>query len=292
MKHQILIVKHWLGVWYSRCFNVQPEKAKTQTGVAVTGFLFALVIGELAIEVANQLLPVFQEPSSSSGSATLYESEILSVARFAEVLRSRYVTLMHLLVAITLTVTSAIGYYTSVNLPKLRVRFFNKPFIQFALDVMMVFVYFLLIKVAETSLSDADARPEVYLVFLSFILYTLWDMVSFKLSRDYNAQKALREDQDFIRQDSRRNYGSRRWVTVGFAIATGILAVIVRIDGGSLSPSSVVFIDWSLIATLLLYRAAKSVVDHKIKTTRILTKPVAGDGREEARSALKTQESQ
>lgn len=282
MKPQIRNTRHQLLIWYSRCFNVQPEKATIQTGVAVTGFLFALVIGELAIKVADQLLPIFREPSPSL-SDTLYKSDVMSGARVIDVLHDRYVTLLHLAVAATLTVTSAIGYYTSVNLPKLRVRFFNKPFIQFLLDVTMVFVYFLLIEVAEESLSDADARPEVYLVLLSFILYILWDVVSFKLSLDDNAQKVLRGDQYNKRQDRRRNYGPRRWVTVGFAVAAGIMAVVIAMCGSRLSPGEVVVVDLVLIVILLLYRMVKSIVDCKIRTTSNSTKPEAIDREEKVK---------
>ncbi len=272
MKHQMRVIKHHACIWYSRCFCVQPERAKTQTGVAVTGFLFALVIGQLAIEVADQLLPIFRELPTSSVSDSRYESDILSRARVTEVLGSRYVTLTHLFVATALTVTSAIGYYTSVNLPKLRVRFFNKPFIQFLLDVAMVFVYFLLIRVAEASLSEADARPEVYLVCLSFMLYTLWDIVSYRLSSDDNAQKALRGEY-FRRRQGRRAYGQRRWVTVGFTIVAIIMAVWIREYGTRLSPVNVALIDIVLIVILMFYRAIKSVVDPKIKTTRSITEP-------------------
>ena len=209
----------------------------------------------------------FQQPLVQLSAETTFGSEILTWSRVTEVFRSRNISLLHLTVATTLTVTSAIGYYTSVNLPKLRVRFFNKPFLQFLLDVMMVFVYFLLIQVTETSSATADARPEVYLICLSFILYALWDLVSYRLTIDEHAQKALR-GQDYRLTPKRRDYGRRRWVTVGFTVLTLILAVWIYRGGGDLSSRTVAMVDAVLIGILLLYRILKSVVDDKIKTTR------------------------
>lgn len=257
-------MKQRLRVWYSRCFRVKPVVAKTQTGVAVTGFLFALVIGDLAISIAELLQPIFQQTLVPLSAEPMYDSDILSGERVKEVLRTRYISLLHLSVVTTLTVTSVIGYYTSVNLPKLRVRFFNKPFLQFLLDVMMVFVYFLLIQVAETPTSAADARPEVYLVFLSFVLYALWDLVSYMLTVDGDAQKALGRDYD---PTAPRKYGRRRWVTVWFTAVAGVMAIGIGIYGNYLSTRGVAVVDSILIVILLVYRIAKSVVDDNIKTT-------------------------
>lgn len=266
-----------LRIWYSRAFRTIPEAAKEQTGVAITSLLFALVISQLAIGLASQLSPIFVEVSQEEigtgrSIAITYEGPPLSSERISSVLAQQSLPIIHYLVVVTLTITSAIGYYTSRNLPQLRVRFFNKAFLQFVLDTSMVFLYYLATISVEQLNSDGDARPEALFVSVAFALYLMWDVVSFWTSCSKLDQLALgRAPRRKLR------YGWRRWVTLACGLLSlGILYSAVR-EGDDASHMYVVVLDTLLIALLLGYRLLKTLGDRNILAHSILARKCATD---------------
>jgi hypothetical protein len=87
----------------------------------------------------------------------------------------------HLAVAVTLTLTSWIGYHNSKNRPRFVIAFVNLPFVQFTLDISMVVVYAFAVLTAEGVTSGATESPAVFpeaiLVWIAFVLYVAWDEV-------------------------------------------------------------------------------------------------------------------
>ena len=249
---------------FSRAFRTVPEVAKEQTGVAITSLLFALVISQLAINLAEQLAPVIVDVARQGRSADGQElgdfvGDPLSWSRARDVWSSQSVAIVHLLVAMTLTVTSAIGYYTSRNLPRLGVRFFNRAFFQFMLDTFMVFVYFLAIRVAEPHNSFADARPETTLVSVSFVLYVVWDLLSYWASLNPLDQVAMQR-----RHRESIDYGWRRHVTIWCTGVAIVLTLVAYWTASSSSTALVLSIDIALIALLIAYRLLKTLGDRNI----------------------------
>ncbi len=240
-----------------RAFNVVPQRAVEQTGVTIVGILFGLVIGRLAQDGAAQIVAIWRGvPFVETAPGAPAPAPISKGAAFAQ----RDVALLHVLVGLTLTVTSAIGYYTSRNLPRLRIRFFNKAFFQFVLDVSMVFTYFLVLEFVEATKTDQSARPEAVLVFVSFVLYVGWDRISLWTRRNALDSLALGR-----RPDTEAAFGRRREVTVWCTLIALALMLAALTGVGDRSDTSVAVFDWLLIALLVLYRIAKSMVDDKIE---------------------------
>ena len=256
-------------------FRATPEQATSQTGITIVTILFGLVISQLALDFSSQIAGIV------NGIPYVLENNLDADNSFITLdwkaaLRERDLPLLHLLVAASLTVTSAIGYYTSRNLPRLKIRFFNKSFCQFILDVLMVFTYYLVIEFTEATQVDKSAAPETFLVFLAFVLYAIWDFVSLMTSRNPLDQLALRQ---MPRQ--KVPVGPRRVTTFVFAFLTAVLALLVNLFDWN-SDTAIIFIDVGLIALLVLYRITKLfsyptwLFRGKIKTSYPTQKPYEG----------------
>jgi hypothetical protein len=83
-------------------------------------------------------------------------------------------TVLHLAVALAITLASWLGYHASANRPRFRLLFFNVELAKFALDISMVVVYFLMAAYAVRT--PNSLRPETLLVSIAFALYLLWDL--------------------------------------------------------------------------------------------------------------------
>lgn len=205
-----------------------------QVGVAFVGILFGLAVSD----------------GASSFAGLVRESGLRDVPAPAAT---------HYLVGFALTVASFIGYYTSTNAPRLRVRFFNIPILQFLLDVLMVVAYFFVFQYAEggaSSEASASAQPEAILVFVSFALYTVWDFLGFRLQADPLSCLALGKVPTAA-------YGSRRWVTFGFTLLAGLVWLLVEVCDHR-GETSVVVIDLTLVGLVVSYRLFKSFWDSGI----------------------------
>lgn len=163
--------------------------------------------------------------------------------------------IMHLVVALVLVTTSWIGYHNSKKRSSYTAKFFNLPLGLFALDMVMVFLYFLVAVTPDVpSGSDSSFAPsatEAYWVMLVFLLYVLWDGAHARMVTRRNGPDRL--------YPKATHRPRRMQVTRWSFVATITVAVVVFITDPSTS-SSVVIVDSILIAILVLYRWAKDGV--------------------------------
>lgn len=122
----------------------------SSTGISFVDILFALVITEI-------LNPVQHWISSAHGSLPSVE-------------------IMNLLLVLTISLTSWIGYHSSVNRPQFQIDFFNLELAKFLLDIIMVVLYFLMASVAVRG--THGLKILALFTFLSFLAYDIWDHVS------------------------------------------------------------------------------------------------------------------
>ena len=237
-----------------RPFHTIPILASTQTGITIVTILFGLVISQLALDFASQIADVVNGiPFETDSSLGTQVSDVPIGWRAA--LADRNLAFLHLFVAATLTITSAIGYFTSRNLPRLRIQFFNKAFAQFSLDVSMVFTYYLVIEFTESNPHDKSAIPETLLVFVAFCLYIIWDYFSLLTSRNALDQLALRQmPREHV------SMGPRRLDTIYFTIFIAIIASIAILLSiyDQTNDGIIIGLDIVLIVLLVLYRVRKS----------------------------------
>ena len=220
-----------------RIFDSKPEEADESVVLAFVSILFGVVAGLIMSDLADQLEVVFD------GGRNARDERV-----------------WHLLVGAALTILSYIGYYSSANSAHHRIKFLNLPFVLFCLDVLMVFVYYVLFRYAEagTGLSSPDALPEALVVFVSFVLYLSWDFISWRIRADEGYQAVLQ-------RDPIDSFGRRRWVTFFFTILFGAIALVIWLVDPS-SSRAVVRVDVLLIVLLALYRLAKVGFDDEAST--------------------------
>jgi hypothetical protein len=92
--------------------------------------------------------------------------------------------LSSLVVAIEVTLLSWIGYHNSRNKAKAVVRIFNLQLLQFVIDILLVFDYWLLVTSAGVGpIHNQSGQVTAMLVFVSFTLYLAWDFVSARMAK-------------------------------------------------------------------------------------------------------------
>lgn len=234
---------------WDRITATAPEYVgESHTGVTFVNVLFGIVVSVIVVGLAKDISDAVQDVSSL-----------------------RETRLFHLGVGVVVTVGSWIGYHSSQHRPQLRIKFVNLPLWQFMLDVSMVFIYFLILQFAEQSrvssapiLADVqqptafvadDARPEAVLVAIAFLLYVLWDYVSWRIKRDGEYSAALN-----LAPSPNEKFGPRRWVTLTFWVLTSGLAMGVLYTKPA-SSSWIIAIDTALIFLAVAYRLAKQLFD-------------------------------
>jgi hypothetical protein len=176
--------------------------------------------------------------------------------------------LAHLLVAITLTTLSFVGYYQSQQNPPFLMKFINIPLEQFVLDVSMVITYYVAVVMAKSGGVAGSIRPETALIAVAFFLYFLWDFFGYRLGRDRVYNETLNEflkDEGGEPKDRDGAYGPRRWVTVAYLL----IAVVLGVIGWWVNPRTpgpIIAIDGALLLVIVTYRLAKPLADRQIKT--------------------------
>ena len=163
------IKSKFLEPWFRPIFKPIRD---TKTGISFIDILFALVIGQVLLEVRwPSLYPVI-----TTGHASM-------------------------LVAAFVTIASWIGYNNSHNKPQYRIQFINWPLIQFFIDISLVFFYWLMVIAAEDDGHDGSS-PAVLAKLLLFIfsLYILWDITSWRISKyeSESSQSARRRIHRFL----------------------------------------------------------------------------------------------
>jgi hypothetical protein len=161
--------------------------------------------------------------------------------------------LANLGVATVITLASWIGYHNSYNRPKFKIRFFNLPLAQFSLDIMMVFVYWLLASVATSDpLSRHPAAVTAGLVFVTFVLYVLWDLVGILIgAQEKPYQKLLQPVERW------KGFQWDRYVPTW--IATTLAFVLWRAAVANPGPRWSYLVDVLLVCIALGFRVAKDI---------------------------------
>lgn len=212
-----------------RRFTREPTRDKSLVGITFVDVLFALVIA--------RVLEPFARASDLSPAS-----------------------ISHLMLAGVLTVSSWIGYHNSWNRPRYLIRFFNLPFWQFLVDVLLVVVYWMNATYAEGIPTDVgittatppranSALPEAIFVVITFALYATWDWIG----------KAIRNAKGYKRRRRDLDVPSRRVVTIVCLLISIGIAVWVWYLRPS-TTKSIVAMDIGLFLLIIGFRVAKEAV--------------------------------
>lgn len=183
----------------------------------------------------------------------------------------------HLSVAIVLTLLSWIGYHNSANRPTFVIGFVNLPLFIFVLDVSMVVTYAFAVFTAETLHGDSSAAaatilPEAWAVFISFVLYWLWDRANYELKQHSQYEDAWNEavKAGILKPHETfpKDMEYRRYVTIWclrLSVVALFAAYVFQLSYRRLSSVTVVAFDAILILLLIGYRIAKDWTDERLK---------------------------
>lgn len=162
---------------------------------------------------------------------------------------------VHILLATAVVVTSWVGW--SVSESSLRVRVnsvFSFPFLVLLIDVLLVVLYFNLVRGAEVPKANLPATPsakiECDMIATIFFVYFLWDFLT-KAVLGGQSSDSLAAVLGRLRGS---DYWRRSWQSV-VCFSCGLLAwVFLR---GTSGLSSVLLLDFALICLVLFFRASK-----------------------------------
>lgn len=222
--------------------QITPKLDERSVGIGFVDVLFALVMGQIL---------------SSVNWSALYSAD------WRELLGRPHPRIANLIVATVVTLASWIGYHNSANRPRFKIRFVNWPLFQFVLDIVLVLDYWLLATLAAGRLGATPSnRLTAFLVFLAFVLYALWDLVSFFIGRQ-------RKYQDLIPspEDRWKGYNVRRNAITWSCVLVSLVAwqVAMRLTE---STTSVYWIDFWLVGIAVAFRVAKDSKLGQAVTTR------------------------
>lgn len=191
------------------------------------------------------------KPSPSVPASLTFVDLLFAVAvgKYLDVIAAKHLSAVdwsHLCVGAILTLGSWIGYHNSRFRSEEKIRFWNWPLALFAIDIALVVDYWLIParfigNDPGRTIRVATAVPTTTVVAVSFILYTLWDLIGTRLPRVGKSQPI------------------RRIVTYLFAFASIVVwvSVIITQPKGN---CMVIAIDVLLIVMLFAYRTAKDLV--------------------------------
>jgi len=212
-------------------FNRPLEEDRTRTSLTFTDVIFGLVIRQIFVEA----IPL------SKLSLTVK---------------------VHLALALVVVVGSYIGYRSSLKRGSFPLLFFNIPLIRFILDLVMIFLYYLLTVTpdAATNPSSAvvSARFDSTVVTLIFALFLLWDFAGqWMESSGYPVT----------------TNPTRTWITFAGWFGSGVVLAYAYI----FRPTTRVTlgIDSALILISLVYRWLKDSAPRQKKSESTPTEPLA-----------------
>ncbi|MER6766358.1 MULTISPECIES: hypothetical protein [Amycolatopsis] len=176
------------------------------------------------------------------------------LARVLEIGNTAYAAgVSHLILSVTVIVTSWIGYRNSSNRARERLKFFNIAFFQFVIEICFLYIYWLLANTYEgrdSLLSPVvtSATPETAIMAVFFGFNCLWDQLALwrRRSKKYPAC-TLSED-----------LPRRRLPTmVGFLLYTAGFALVSMLDFNSLI--SVIVVDSILAVVAVTHRFLQGI---------------------------------
>ena len=218
---------------FNRVGRTRPEQdvGASQFGVGFVDILFGLVVTTAVEPLAQAGAGLLQRPQSD-----------VSETRLA-----------HLALAFVVSLSSWIGYHQSKQYPKFAIKLVNLPLVMFGLDVAMVVTYYVIVATAEPVGASADARPEFVLVGFVFVLYSVWDLLGWRVWGD--PAYAL-----VLQRSAEKQVGPRRKVTFASTAIVVVSSVFVWRDHPQ-SPRVVIALDAGLVLLAVIYRLTKQLVD-------------------------------
>jgi hypothetical protein len=184
-------------------------------------------------------------------------------------------SLLALLVALVLTITSWIGYHNSANRAHFKLQFINVELTKFCLDIAMVVIYYVV--AANASRLSPDLAFETRLIAIAFGLYIFWDLAGAYQKRKksswwstgdvnpyYREWETVRESEERkdVLEDEKwtETNWARIWVTFGAFVAVAVLYAVVQLKfPGHNDTATAVAIGSILLVILLLYRIVKEL---------------------------------
>jgi hypothetical protein len=226
-----------------RIFHQLARIDRSAIGVSFVDLLFALALAQIFVPIASWAA----NPKKNPLPLTSWTSLIL--------------------VAFAITITSWIGYHASANRARFTVSFINVELVKLVLDVLMVAIYFVLASYGGRPRQPNDR--EASLVALTFVLYMLWDVASWR--QKHGEQNKYKAEWEKVRADRSRaevaeddawkptDFG-RMLATAIALIASLVTAGIVIFVVGPLGKWGTVILDVELFVIILGYRILKEAL--------------------------------
>jgi hypothetical protein len=170
---------------------------------------------------------------------------------------------LNLLLAIVVAISAWIGYHNSRNRAKYIIVFFNFPLLQFAIEIALVYVYWLLV-VSSTDASQGSSNntgttvlPEAGLIALYFALSCCWDLTAWAM------RKAPKYPDMRMEEDRPR----RRLVTRVFLLIFVVLTLIIWLS----QPAGVAGIVLTIMMTVMvvMHRWAQNAVQQPAAAEKV-----------------------
>ena len=195
------------------------DQCSTQLHLTFVEMLFALAIGEVAIDVGDLVTLQVQGTINLPTSLPVYS---------------------HLLLATIVIAASWVGWRSSeFSGSKIR-SVFSLDFVELLIDVFLVVFYFLLVRLAELPTGSsgtvpAEASSETWMIVVIMASYALWDILS------------CRTDGSKLKL--------RVWASVTSFFLSLVALYLLPLESDS--KGAVLFMDTALIGLVLLFRAMK-----------------------------------
>jgi hypothetical protein len=195
------------------------DESSTQLHLIFVEMLFALAIGQVAIDVGSLVTLQIQGGTGIVTSLPVY---------------------FHLLLATMVIATSWVGWRNSRFSGSQMKNVFSLDFLELLVDVLLVIFYFLLVRLAELPPDSSgaivpDASPETGMIVVIMVSYVIWDLLS-------------------CRTDGRK-LRLRVWASVVCLIVS--LSALWMLPLHSHRGTAVILMDMALLGLLFLFRAMK-----------------------------------
>jgi hypothetical protein len=231
------------------------------------GMLFALAIGEVAIEISKLLcsnLPI-----------SLW-----------------YYSLTHLILATFIIAMSWIGWQSSKSYGNIVTidSIFSFPFIILLIDITLVIIYFIIANGGEHYISEsksmekASAKNETFWVMIIFIIYFIWDIVTKSVVILYE-----KDGNGRYKKKYKCNFSElfNRSIATIFCLIVSVYFYLHYL-GKDLTGIQVLFVDVNLLLLFLLFRGWKqklilvySINEHQLQEKVIKESNIVFDEKSE-----------
>ena len=163
---------------------------------------------------------------------------------------------LSLFVAIVVTVTAWIGYHNSRNRARYTISFFNLPLLQFAMEIALVYIYWLLVVSStrtsggKSGIASTPVLAEAVLVTCYFALSCCWDLAALAMRRASKYSAMPMED-----DRPRRRLVTRAFLLI-FIVLTVIVVLARPLGGVSIMFTAV------MIIIVVMHRWVQNLVQH------------------------------